>query len=115
VTSAGASVAFAATAASQLTPLDSFGTLQPLRDEEPVEYGITRNVDTGSFWDVHFREFALLATDVRRAEPWGDKLRILLKPPGWQPGADSHTAASRKRSLAQSAKPIPPASSLVSE
>ena len=76
-----------------------FGTLQPLRDEEPVTYGITREVDTGSFWDVHFGEFALLARDVRSAATWGDKLRTVLSPPGWMPGDDSQTAASRKRAL----------------
>ena len=30
------------------------GTLQPLDDDEPVVYGITREVDTSSFFDVHF-------------------------------------------------------------
>ena len=77
-----------------------FGTLQPLRDDEPVRYGITREVDTGSFWDVHVREFILLARDVRAAETLGDKLRYVLKPPGWTPDDESHTAANRKRALA---------------
>ncbi len=76
-----------------------FGTLQPLRDDEPVEYGISREVDTGSFWDVHVREFLLLASDVRNAERWGDKLRYLLMPPGWAPGDASHTATSQKRAM----------------
>jgi len=76
-----------------------FGTLEPLHDEEPPDYGITRDVDTGSFWDVHFGEFILLAEDVRRATDWKDKLRCLWMPPGWQPGDDSKTAASRRRAL----------------
>ena len=76
-----------------------FGTLEPLRDEEPPEYGITRDVDTGSFWDVHFREFVLLVRDIRGARHWGDKLGFLLRPPGWRPGDDSHTAAARQRAL----------------
>lgn len=74
------------------------GTLEPLRDDEPPEYGITREVDTGSFWDVHFREFVLLARDVRAARGL-DKLRYLWKPPGWRPGDASHTAAARRRRL----------------
>jgi sterol desaturase/sphingolipid hydroxylase (fatty acid hydroxylase superfamily) len=77
-----------------------FGTLQPLRDDEPVEYGITRDVDTGSFWDVHVREFLLLAHDVRHAATWGDKFRFLAMPPGWAPGDASRTAANQKRAAA---------------
>lgn len=76
-----------------------FGTLEPIREVEPPEYGITREVDTGSFWDVHFREFVLLARDVRSAETWSDSLSYLWKPPGWKPGDDSETAASRRREL----------------
>ncbi len=75
------------------------GTLQPLRDDEPPTYGITRAVDTGSFWDVHFGEFVLLARDVRNAASWSDRLGYLVKPPGWQPGDESRTAAARKRVL----------------
>lgn len=73
------------------------GTLQPLREEEPVRFGITREVDTGSFWDVHFGEFRLLARDVVRAETFRDRLGYLLRPPGWSPGDDSKTAAAQKR------------------
>ena len=43
------------------------GTLQPLQDEEPVQFGITRDVDTSSMLDVHFGEFRLLWADLRRA------------------------------------------------
>ena len=77
-----------------------FGTLEPLRADEPPRYGITREVDTGSFWDVHFREFVLLWRDVRDATSWADKLGYLLRPPGWRPGDASGTAAGRRRVLA---------------
>jgi sterol desaturase/sphingolipid hydroxylase (fatty acid hydroxylase superfamily) len=76
-----------------------FGTLEPLRDAEPPEYGITRDVDTGSFWDVHFREFVLLRRDVRAARGWRDRLGFVLRPPGWLPGDDSQTASARQRAL----------------
>jgi sterol desaturase/sphingolipid hydroxylase (fatty acid hydroxylase superfamily) len=79
-----------------------FGTLEPLRHDEPPEYGITRPVDTDSFWDVHFREFVLLANDIRGAATWSDKLGYIWKPPGWIPGDESQTAASRRRALDQS-------------
>lgn len=75
------------------------GTLQPQREDETPQYGITREVDTGSFWDVHFREFVLLLSDVRAANHWRDKLGFVFMPPGWRPDDDSDTAAAQKRAL----------------
>ena len=37
-----------------------FGTLQPLRDDEPAEYGKTRGVDSKSWVEVQFGEFKAL-------------------------------------------------------
>ncbi len=76
-----------------------FGTLQPLRDEVKIEYGITRDINVTSFVDFYFGEFLLLARDVRQARGWREKLAYLFRPPGWAPGDDSHTAASARRSF----------------
>jgi sterol desaturase/sphingolipid hydroxylase (fatty acid hydroxylase superfamily) len=76
------------------------GTLQPLRDEEPVVYGITRDVDTGSFLDAHFGEFVLLWRDVRSSASWGDALGYLFHAPGWTPTDDGKTASALKARLA---------------
>jgi len=75
------------------------GTLQPLDDDEPVIYGITRDVDTSSFWDVHFGDFVALWRDVRSAPTWRAKLDYLLKPPGWSPNGELDTAAALKQRL----------------
>ena len=77
----------------------ALGTLQSIHNEEPPSYGISREVDTGSFWDMHFREFVLLGRDIRSTTSWPYKVGFLFKPPGWQPGDDSQTAAARKRVL----------------
>lgn len=74
------------------------GTLQPLDDNEPVEFGITRDVNTNSFLDVHFGEFRLLWRDMRRARNPRHALGYLLCAPGWSPVGASHTAAALKRS-----------------
>lgn len=77
------------------------GTLQTLDDAEPVRFGITREVNTGSFWDVHFGEFRLLWRDMLGAHSLGDAMGYLLRPPGWQPHGEQQTAAARKaRALA---------------
>jgi len=78
------------------------GTLQPLRDDEPVRYGITREIDTGSFWDLHFGEFRALGRDLRAARSVRDRLALLLMPPGWRPDGGGRTVADAKRELAAS-------------
>ena len=76
------------------------GTLQPLRNDDPVRYGVTRELDTGSFWDLHFGEFRALWRDVGQAERAGDRLRYVVMPPGWSPSGDGRTVADAKRELA---------------
>jgi sterol desaturase/sphingolipid hydroxylase (fatty acid hydroxylase superfamily) len=73
------------------------GTLQPLDDKEPVQFGITRDVNTASFLDVHFGEFVLLWRDLRSAGSLRESLGYLLRPPGWQPQGEQQTASARKR------------------
>lgn len=72
------------------------GTLQPLEDDEPVRYGITREVNTSSFWDVHFGEFRLLWQDIYKAKGVRAKVGYLLRAPGWSPAGEQHTAAALK-------------------
>lgn len=73
------------------------GTLQPLQDEEPVQFGITRDVDTSSMLDVHFGEFRLLWSDLRSARTIKHFLGYLLRPPGWRPEGEQQTAAALKK------------------
>ena len=72
------------------------GTLQPLRHDEPVVYGITRDVNTGSFWDVHFGEFRELWRDLGTASGPGEIFGYLFRAPGWRPGDASRTASALK-------------------
>ena len=69
-----------------------FGTLEPLDDAESVEFGITRPVQAGSYWDVHFGEFVALFRDMRSAQSLFEAGSYLIKPPGWAPGDDRQTA-----------------------
>jgi hypothetical protein len=71
-----------------------FGTLQPLRDEVKIEYGITRKIDITSFIDFYFGEIRLLFHDVRNANGIKNKLLYLIKPPGWSPESTEHLAAT---------------------
>jgi sterol desaturase/sphingolipid hydroxylase (fatty acid hydroxylase superfamily) len=71
-----------------------FGTLQPLRDEIKIEYGITRKIDITSFMDFYFGEIRLLYNDVKNAKGIKTKFLYLIKPPGWNPESNLHTAGS---------------------
>jgi sterol desaturase/sphingolipid hydroxylase (fatty acid hydroxylase superfamily) len=73
------------------------GTLQRLDDREPVVFGITRDVDTSNFKDVHFGEFRLLWRDALSARNIREFCGYLLRPPGWQPEGEQQTASARKR------------------
>jgi hypothetical protein len=71
-----------------------FGTLQPLRDEVKIEYGITRKIDITNFMDFYFGEIRLLFNDIRNEKIFKNKLLYLIKPPGWIPESTEHTAAT---------------------
>ena len=78
-----------------------FGTLQPLRDDVPVDYGITRAVDSESWLDVQFGEMKALWQDVRNAPGLVNKLGYLFMPPGWSHLGDHKTVTLQKQRLAQ--------------
>lgn len=84
-----------------------FGTLQPLRDEEPVQYGITREVNSESWLDVQFGEMRALWRDVADAPGAWNKLRYLLMPPGWSHNGDHKTVTLQKQQLAQGLSTTP--------
>jgi sterol desaturase/sphingolipid hydroxylase (fatty acid hydroxylase superfamily) len=74
-----------------------FKTLQPLKKEDPVRYGITREVNTASFFDVHFGEFVLLWKDIVHAPTLKARLLYLLMPPGWSHTGELKTASFLKK------------------
>jgi sterol desaturase/sphingolipid hydroxylase (fatty acid hydroxylase superfamily) len=73
------------------------GTRQKLDDAEPVRFGITREVNTSSFLDVHFGEFTLLWQDIRSARNLREVAGYLFCAPGWRPHGEQQTAAARKQ------------------
>lgn len=60
-----------------------FGTFSAELDEEPVVYGLTKNVGTFHPWTVLVHGYTELASDMKRAERWGDRLRYVFDAPGW--------------------------------
>ena len=58
-----------------------FGTFQ--REDEPVVYGLTRNIRTHQPLKVVGHEYADILRDVSGATTWRDRLSYVLRGPGW--------------------------------
>lgn len=75
----------------------AFGTYQEERSDIPIEYGITREMNSGNFADVYFGEFIALYKDVIAAPGLKNKFLYVINPPGW-----SHTGNHQTASLVRS-------------
>jgi sterol desaturase/sphingolipid hydroxylase (fatty acid hydroxylase superfamily) len=58
-----------------------FGTFE--REDEPVVYGLTRNIETFNPLRVATHEYVDMAGDVYRSGSWHDRLSYVLRGPGW--------------------------------
>jgi sterol desaturase/sphingolipid hydroxylase (fatty acid hydroxylase superfamily) len=66
-----------------------FGTFEP--ESERVRYGLTKNIATHNPLRVATHEYLAIWRDVRGADRWGDRLRYVVKGPGWAPQPSSPT------------------------
>ncbi len=69
-----------------------FGTYQDEQKDIPIEYGITRKMNSENFFDVYFGEFIALAKDVWKAPGFKNKLSYVFMPPGWSHTGEHQTA-----------------------
>jgi sterol desaturase/sphingolipid hydroxylase (fatty acid hydroxylase superfamily) len=76
-----------------------FRTYQPEDRQVPIEYGITRPVNSRNFADMYFGEFYYLGRDIARAPGIWNKLLYLLMPPGWSHKGEHKTARTLKQKL----------------
>lgn len=87
-----------------------FGTFEPERDEEPVEYGILHNLETHNPVVIAFHEWVALARDIARRPRYA--LEYLFRRPGWQPDGTSATVpemlARQQQGQRAPAAPSPP-------
>jgi sterol desaturase/sphingolipid hydroxylase (fatty acid hydroxylase superfamily) len=58
-----------------------FGTFQ--REEEPVVYGLTKNIETYDPVRIAGHEYADIVRDVAHSTTWHDRLSFVLRGPGW--------------------------------
>ncbi|WP_318345008.1 sterol desaturase family protein [Flagellimonas baculiformis] len=79
-----------------------FKTYQEERHDIKIEYGITREMDSGNFMDVYFGEIVALAKDVWKAPGLANKFRYLVMPPGWSHTGEHKTAKVVRKSYLES-------------
>jgi sterol desaturase/sphingolipid hydroxylase (fatty acid hydroxylase superfamily) len=58
-----------------------FGTFQ--REEEPVVYGLTKNIGTYDPVRIASHEYVDIVRDVSRSTSWADRLSFVFRGPGW--------------------------------
>lgn len=64
-----------------------FGTFEAERDDEPVRYGIIRNLATFNPLWVGFHEWIAIGRDVVKAPGWRARWMAIAGPPGWATGS----------------------------
>lgn len=69
-----------------------FGTFQNEEKDVVIEYGITRKMDSGNFFDVYFGEFVALFRDVIHTPGIINKIKYIFMPPGWSHIGEHQTA-----------------------
>ena len=74
-----------------------FGTFEP--EEEPVVYGLTKNIGTYSQLRIATHEHVDMLRDVARSTTWRDRLSFVLRGPGWayRRHAEAEGVAARRR------------------
>lgn len=84
-----------------------FGSFVAETDEEPIRYGIVRQLGTFNLLYSVFHEWMGIAKDLWSA-PWRHKLAYLWRPPGWSHDGSRDTSERIKaRWTAQRAKSLP--------
>ena len=69
-----------------------FGTFQ--REEEPVVYGLTKNIETYDPVRIAGHEYVDIIRDVSRSTTWRDRLGFVLRGPGWAYARHAERAAA---------------------
>lgn len=73
-----------------------FGTFVEEDENEPVVYGLTKNLDEQTPVKVVFHEWAQLWKDVKNAPDWNAKFMYIFGPPGWSHDGSRETSVQMK-------------------
>lgn len=76
-----------------------FGTFE--EEQEPVEYGLTKQPDKDDPFTLIFHEWIEIWKDVKKAPRWKDKLMYIFGPPGWSHDGSKKTSEQLRKELLQ--------------
>tara|TARA_R110002110_G_scaffold91264_2_gene237430 strand:- start:49167 stop:50057 length:891 start_codon:yes stop_codon:yes gene_type:complete len=79
-----------------------FGTFCAEREDEPVEFGLTTNIESDNPLWVFAHEYVAIGRDLRRSKRWRDRLRYLFLAPGW-----SHDGPDKRARVLRAKSPAP--------
>ncbi|MEM8609278.1 MAG: sterol desaturase family protein [Myxococcota bacterium] len=68
-----------------------FGSFEP--EHEPVDYGLTKNIETHNPMKIAFHEWGSMLKDAWHANTWRGRLGYLFMPPGWHEDGSGKTAS----------------------
>jgi sterol desaturase/sphingolipid hydroxylase (fatty acid hydroxylase superfamily) len=69
-----------------------FGTFEPELDEEPVRYGIVKNLGDFNILRVAFHEWIAIGQDLTKARSPLEAFQYVFGPPGWSPDGSRQTS-----------------------
>lgn len=79
-----------------------FGTFQEELKEDPVKYGLTKQLDhPHHLTNIIFHEFKNIAHDLHKRIPLSLKIKYLIMPPGWSHDGSTKTARQLRQELIQ--------------
>ena len=76
-----------------------FGTFLEEDPNEPIEYGITTNINTYNPLRIATHDFVTLGKDLKKAPTWSAKLGYIFLPPGWSHDGSTQTADEMRTTL----------------
>lgn len=79
-----------------------FGTFQDELPNEPIRYGIVKPLDDAHHpTHIIFHEWQAIGQDLRKPTTLANKIRYLIKPPGWSHDGSTQTAKQMRNDLSQ--------------
>ena len=76
-----------------------FGSFQKEEDNDPVRYGLTKNINTNNPGMVIFHEWLSIGKDLKRNAGFKNKLMYVLGPPGWSHNGSTKTSRQLRNEL----------------
>ncbi len=82
-----------------------FGTFQEEVHEDPVKYGLTKQLDNPHhLTKIIFHEWQNITIDLQKKLPLSTKIKYLVMPPGWSHDGSTKTAKELRKELLHSGK-----------